>query len=97
MTSTESSEKDIIRRINQGLYKFSELRAVWAQREISQDKTGPVTQKDNGRLNLFHTKKLRALLGRRREEINNKNLFTLTEMCEFEMSVGKARGQDLDT
>ena len=40
---------------------------------------------------MFHTKKLRALLAKKRDEISNKNLFKLTGTCELEMYIRKAR------
>ena len=109
MTNTGSSEKDIIRRISLGLYKFNELKAVWAHREISLKtkiqiyravvmstvlygaESWTCSDRDYARLNVFHTKRLRAIVGKRRDEISNKDLFRLTGMCELEMHVRKAR------
>lgn len=49
------------------------------------------SEKDYARLNEFHTKRLRAIVGKRRDEISNKDLFNLTRMCELEMYVRKAK------
>ena len=49
------------------------------------------TDKDYAKLNVFHTKRLRAIIGKSRDEISNEKLFKLTKLCPFEMYVRKAR------
>ena len=49
------------------------------------------TDKDYAKLNVFHTKRLRAIIGKNRDEISNEKLFKLTKLCPFEMYVRKAR------
>ena len=49
------------------------------------------TEKEYSKLNVFHTKRLRAILGKNRDEISNEKLFKLTKVHPFEMYVRKVR------
>ena len=53
--------------------------------------TWTCTDKDYKRLNIFHTKRLRAILGKRKDEISNKNLYSRTRSGPLENKIRKAR------
>ena len=110
LTEDGTSSKDINRRVNNGYFKFSELRkSVWNQPCISLKtkvkiykavvlsavlygaETWTCRKEDYNKLNVFNTKLLRTLLGRKRDEISNKDLYKLTGTCPLEMVVRRNR------
>jgi hypothetical protein len=49
------------------------------------------TNEQYQRLNVFHTKKLRSIVKKKRDEISNEKLFKLTGMCPLEDVIRKYR------